>query len=543
MLISDIKSKKKIKVICFIFLGVISAVISNNIECHYYAILSIREFFVFVCKVISYTFIFVFIEFILKFLISKKKNYYFISFDWTRKSVLITTVLFATVYLTYLLVFYPGTGNYDTTNQIYDLITGDKPLPFAWINGQIEISALMNDHHPILDTLIFTSFYKLGGIFGSYNIGIFFYCLFQLLLTAFSFAIMICSMSTWMENIKNIQMAGVVFLVVAPFVPLYVICMVKDSLFGLLFILYFSFYIMIIKGICKKEYLVIIVVLSLLLSLTKKTGIYQVMITNFVLIFSNHIRNKRRRVAFLSAGTAISFLIVFFVLPKMIFPVFNIYSGGKQESIGFAIQQVSRVVYDYKDELSEKEIDIINKIVTVENIIDNYKYDNVDGVKDFYNYYATSEEVVSFMKLWVELGIKYPGTYFKSISETTGYFFIPSREISVYRMIPANSLGIGNPEELAPFRETVIAVYSFLCKLPGINLFFTMAIYCFIVPMIVFINAIIGKDMNNIMCLIPILVSILILVICPLAYGRYSLILFYSLPIIIGIYNDVMRKV
>ncbi len=525
---------KKTVIISFPF-AIVFALISNVISTHNVSVFSLCDFPIFIFKVLLFSGMIVITENMVK--IIGKRSLINIPFDfsWNINSILKLTVVMSLVYILYLVVFYPGVCNYDTSNEITDLITGETPLPYSWISGQVEVSALMNDHHPVFDTIIFTGFYKIGDILGRKNLGIFLYCFVQIVLTSFSFSVMLCSMSRWNAKLKTVQQAGLLFLVLAPFIPMYVICMVKDSLFAFLFVLYLTVYLLIILDETNRKYLVGILILSILLSLTKKTGLYQVLITNAALFLLKTVRKNWKTITIVALSELLPILIMIIILPHLLFPMFNIYPGGKQESMGFMLQQVSRVVYDHEEELSEEDKEVINSVINISDIKEHYLYDSIDGVKDRYNFYATDDEISEFKKLWIRQGLKHPLSYFVATFEVSGYFFVPSREISVYNAFVPNGFGVNNPEQLRVYRDSFTSFYKFLCAFPGINVLFSMALYTSLLPIVLVIRIIRDKDLKKLLCFIPILLCILILIICPIAYGRYSLVNLYTIPFVLGL--------
>lgn len=536
-----VKNRKLSTVLIFLY-GLFSALISNILDYHIVKLSTVSDIFVFLVKAFCYSF-FLFMMIALFEKLAKSKGYKsHFTFDMTRGSILKLSAVFIAVYMIYLIVFYPGVCNYDTINQINDLITGDAPLPFSWIGGQEEISCLMNDHHPIFDTLVFTFFYKIGEHLGSLNLGMFIYTTLQIVLTSFSFSFMLCSMSKWKGEVKAVQQTGFLFLLLCPFVPMFVICMVKDSLFGFLFVLYVTFYILILIEESKKKYLVYIIILSLLLALTKKTGIYQILITDLLLLFPKDIHRDIKKVALVVVSMIIPSLIIFVLFPKVIFPQFNIYPGGKQESMGFMLQQVSRVVCEHEDELSDEELAVIDKMITIEDIKEYYENKKIDTVKDHFNFYATDDEVKAFKKTWLKLGMRYPGSYVNATVEVSGYFFVPSKKIGTYQLVPSESIGIKNPDSFQKWREAFAEVFGFIDSFPGISFLFTLALYCFMIPAAAVIKCVQDRSFRKFLCIMPALVCCLVLIVCPVAYGRYALPHFYILPLMLGMFGVVTEK-
>lgn len=535
------KNNKKVFLsVAFLILSIFSTITWNIAYHHDFHISGLPEMFGFLLKtVVFFTLYMIAYKFLTFF--GRSENILqtkgrFIDFTWSKKNILtITAVLFA-VYFIYLIIFYPGVCNYDTTNEIMDLTTKNHPLPYGWITGQPKVSALMNDHHPITCTVIFTAFYEFGKLLGSANLGIFIYNLIQSFLTAFAFSLMICSMDRWNRKVKHIQTVSFFFLAIMPFVPMYVVNMVKDSLFGFIFVIYFTYYMLILFEGADRRKLLVIIITSLLLSLTKKTGLYIIIICNLALLLRKPVRKSIQCVVHVSISILVPAIILMIIFPKILFPALNIYKGGPQEGINFCLQQVSRVVYDNEADLSEEELATIDKIIPLEKIRYDFNHTTADGVKIHFNYYATSEDISDFMKLWFKLFFRYPNKYIEATLGTSGSYFIPNKSISVYTKLVDNSIGIYSPKGTEKFRNEFTEVYNTLCNIPGLNLLFSLALYCWIIPVICIIYLIKQRDWNSLLSLIPIILSIMVLFITPLTYGRYAVVHFYTIPLILGLF-------
>ena len=151
-------------------------------------------------------------------------------FSWSPRSVILTWILLLCLFVPYLLVFYPGVASMDTTNQIKDFTTGTMPIEINWNEGEPKISCFLNDHHPVVDTLIFTFFTEfVGGILGGPVRGAFAYCALQAALTALLMSLMLCRMEKFGVPYAY-RTAGFLFLGFASFIGLYAIGMLKDSI-------------------------------------------------------------------------------------------------------------------------------------------------------------------------------------------------------------------------------------------------------------------------------------------------------------------------
>ena len=459
-------------------------------------------------------------------------------FSWSPRSVILTWILLLCLFVPYLLVFYPGVASMDTTNQIKDFTTGTMPIEINWNEGEPKISCFLNDHHPVVDTLIFTFFTEFaGGILGSPVRGAFAYCALQAALTALLMALMLCRMEKFGVPYAY-RKAGFLFLGFAPFIGLYAIGMLKDSIYSMFFIAYYLLYAVIMLEGASGRRMVGITVLAVVLALTKKTGVYLVLICNLVLIF---VPTVRRRWAEWAASWILPALLVFVLLPHVLFPMCNIFAGGKQESLGFTMQMTARTYLDHKEELTPQEVQVIGAVIDLSKVEESYSSYNYDEVKKLFKYSATDAQISAYRRLWLQLFARYPLSGLNALFGTAGGFFTPTESMRVYFQFPTTQyVKIANPPKLAPYRDAVQAVYKWLTGLPGIGLLFQCVLYVWWLPLAVLLRVLLlpdfkGRRLRSLGCLIPVAVCVLILWVSPYAMGRYGLPQLYTLPLVMGI--------
>lgn len=459
-------------------------------------------------------------------------------FSWSPRSVILTWILLLCLFLPYLLAFYPGVASMDTTNQIKDFTTGTMPIEINWNEGEPKISCFLNDHHPVVDTLIFTFFTEtVGGLLGGPVRGAFAYCALQAAITALFMSLMLCRMEKFGVPYAY-RKAGFLFLGLAPFIGLYTIGMLKDSLYSMLFIAYYLLYAVIMLEGASGRRMVSLTILAILLALTKKTGVYFVLICNLVLILAPTVRRKWAEWA---ASWILPALLVLVLLPHVIFPMCNIFAGGKQESIGFTMQMTARTYLDHKDELSPQEVQAIGAVIDLSKVEESYSSYNYDEVKKLFNYEATADQLSAYKRLWLQLFARYPLSGLNALFGTAGGFFTPTETIRVYYEFPTTQyVKIPNPPKLAPFRDAVQTVYKWLTALPGVGLLFQCVLYTWWLPLAALLRVLLlpdfkGRRLKSLGCLLPIAVCVLVLWVSPYAMARYGLPQFYTLPLVMGI--------
>ncbi len=458
--------------------------------------------------------------------------------SWNKKSVLLGTVLLGIVFFAYLCIFYPGTANWDTVNVILDYQNHAEPLPYSWIQGQTEIAYFLNNHHPVFDTFVFMFFINIGKKLVDATFGFFLYCFVQSMVSAFLFSVSIC----WLEKVHvNIQVRRIsyVFLLVFPFVAMSVICMLKDSLYSLFFLAYFLIYIsMILEGYSKRK-MVGLILCSLFMALTKNTGLYLVLLANTALFFQIGIRKHWKPLA---TSVLLPFCFVSVFMPKVLFPAMNIYPGGPQESIGFCLQHIAKVTLDHDEELTEEQKEIIDRVIPYDKIAKVYDYHNVDGIKNYYRFDCKQEDLSVFKKLWLQLLFKYPKSYVIATIGTSGGYFTPTKSIEPYVSIPNNIEHIRNSDKMEFGKRALFAYEDLLIKLPIINIFYKLVTYGCWVPLLSLFFFIKHGNQKYILCYVPILLSILVQLVCPLSYYRYIIPMIYVTPILLGLMNRKEKK-
>lgn len=459
-------------------------------------------------------------------------------FSWSPRSVILTWILLLALFVPYLLAFYPGVASMDTTNQIKDFTTGTMPIEINWNEGEPMISCFLNDHHPVADTLIFTFFTEfVGGLLGGPVKGAFAYSALQTALTALFMALMLCRMEKFGVP-YGYRKAGFLFLGFAPFIGLYAVGMLKDSIYSMFFIAYYLLYAVIMLEGATGRRMAGITILAVVLALTKKTGVYLVLICNLALIF---VPTVRRKWAEWAASWILPALLVLVLLPHVLFPMCNIFAGGRQEALGFTMQMTARTYLDHKDELSPQEVEVIGAVIDLSKVEKSYSSYNYDEVKKLFNYAATDAQLGAYRRLWLQLFARYPLSGLNALFGTAGGFFTPTESIRVYFEFPETQyVKIANPPELAPYRDAVQAVYKWLSALPGAGLLFQCVLYVWWLPLAALLRVLLlpdfkGRRLKSLGCLLPAAVCVLILWVSPYAMGRYGLPQFYTLPLVMGI--------
>ena len=412
-----------------------------------------------------------------------------------------------------------------------------KPWPFQWYTDTAKVSASLNDHHPVFDTLIFALFYKIGLLLKSQEAGLFLYVLCQIAATAFAFSFMLC----FMEHLgvpEKLRRVGFFFLAFAPFICLYAITMVKDSLYGFLFVFYMVIYCSVVFSGGDRRKWIALGLLSLLLALTKKTGVYLVVLCDLALLLDADIRKNARNIRHILICALLPAFVIFILMGKILFPLFDVYPGGKQEAIGICLQQVARAVIEHPGEISEEDREIIDAVIDYESIEARYSPALQDGIKRIFRFDAAGRDIMRFLMLWLRWLPRCPGSYLKAWTECVGGYFAPVREIVTYfSTTKRNIITWKNPPETETHRIRIQEVYASLVTIPGLSILMQSVLYIWWLPLLSFFTCLTKARCRwkRLLCLLPVILSVGILTLCPYAGFRYALSQVYVLPLIMGL--------
>ncbi|WP_029323924.1 DUF6020 family protein [Butyrivibrio sp. AE3004] len=452
-------------------------------------------------------------------------------------------------WIPYLLGFLPGVANYDTVNQVNDFFDGVSPVPFGFVKGQETVNVFLNAHHPIVPTFIFSFFVAAGALLGSETLGFLLYILCQMLLGAFLISEILCFLH---ENaadsrsrliIKSVR----VFFMFMPFVPMYMICMLKNTMHSLLFILYifvlYRYYLG--KDDKPAKSWIVFFIIVLLLCTTLNTGVFVTLFTGIASLF---IRKKDSRILLISVLCAVIWFIVF---PKLLYPALNVFPGGKQELYGTLFHQTARLIRDNEEEFTKEDKQIIDAVLDYEKIKENFSFDATDPVKDTFRLHSTDEDMRKYLGLWLRMGIKHPIVYLRATFSICGNFFAPGAGIQIFGDIPQSEGMFGKIHAITPrvFGDKAFSLYYNVTITPFIRLIFQTVIYAFWIPVYLLYVLVIRKKMlgtyesrPEMIILVPLFVSALFLIVSPMNYSRYALCLIFASPIAIALLCTENKK-
>ena len=352
------------------------------------------------------------------------KGQHHFEFPFTRRGFLGSLGVIYLCWLPYLILTYPGVIWYDTQQQLQQFFG----IPNVFGDG-----THLSDHHPVFDTVIFGSFVKFGNLIGSGNAGVFLYAIVQSLITASTLALTVL----YLRRIgvpRQLCKAAMLFFALFPIFPMYSSAMVKDAVFLPYFLLFSLCFVETArtKGdfLRKPWALTAFIVFAVLMALTKKTGLYVVIVACVGLLFFLAKGRKTAKVAddgdtrtkgdSAVTGRGIRFraflpalvtaLVMMVALPKVVFPIAGIQEGGKQEVLGIAFQQSARLLREHPDQVSLQDKESIYKVLG-RDVADRYQWWATDSVKGYSWDDEKNQYLGEYMKVWAKGFIEHPTSY------------------------------------------------------------------------------------------------------------------------------------
>ena len=451
----------------------------------------------------------------------------------------VAAVLFI-CWLPYFVIFYPGTSNEDTVIQMLEYFQ-----IHSYINEMTAVQGadiFFTNHHPYLLTLLFGGFIQLGLLLGDIRLGVALYSLLHMLFLAGTFSAALLYLSYVGVSAKRVR-AVRYLLMFLPIFPLYSICMVKDTIYAALCLLFIlmMYEVMRTKGeaLGKVSFGVMLFVTGLLMMLTKVYGMYILVIVSVWYLL--RYRRYWKRILLSLAVPVFLYQCIFI---KILFPALNVAPGGVQEGLSVPIQQTARYVTEYGDEVTAEERAAIDEVLVYEDLPEDYNPELSDPVKKKFRQDSTKEEQREYFKVWFEMFLKHPEVYVEATLNNTYQYYdinkISSLEYYEFnRYLQENKdevdedcswLYVEHPKCFDEARYAVNQLVLLLQKIPGVNLLMSMGLLPWILLGMVYLYIFRGESG----CLETLLVQILTVAICLLSPDngnyRYIMPIIFSLP-------------
>ena len=469
---------------------------------------------------------------------------------WSRRCVMICTLVMLLCWLPYLISSFPCAMSSDAYDQLYQY-QASAPTYYHFL--KIYLPGEFIDHHPVVDTLIIGAFSDLGDAIGSQAVGFFALVLVQSSLTAL-FLSMSCCYLRRLGAPRGLSLALFAFCCLFPVFPRYSASIAKDMIFCIGWIPFFLCYLEAFRSrgrsLRRRSFLVAFVVASGWCIVTKKLGIYIVAPSMLVMVLA--LRGSRLR----ALGTLVATIALFSVLlPSLLYPAIGgVSPGGKQEALGFTIQQIVAVDREDPNAITDDERAVIERLWGLDGAEEQYKPWITDPVKKHFRWEnASSDAIRDYLMVWVRIGLRNPISYLKTLVHETYSLYVPSSfmnwyetpnhsmsadyKCSVYyryaRLSSSFHLDMQRPKELIYFSRALNVLWKALMKCPLLSILATKGFYGGWVPFGCLMVTLYRRR-KDVLALAPAALAMATFLICPTALTRYMYSMLVILPLCIG---------
>lgn len=417
-------------------------------------------------------------------------------------------------WLPYFLYQYPGIMTPDSINQLEQVL---GVIPYS-------------NHHPLAHTMVIKLFYHIGLLFTSDMVIAFsFYTFFQMCFMAFSVSYFIKTLE-WFRIRPLVRFVLTLFYALVPYHAVFSVTVWKDIMFAGCVLLFSCSLLRLLKGIAART-IAMFILTGIMMCLFRSNGWYGFLLcTPFLLYFYR----KKAKVIFPSMAA----VLLSAILIK--YPVMNaahVIQPDLIESLSIPTQQIAAVLCNDRA-LTGEQLALIENVVDLTYIKDLYNPTYADNMKELVragNQAYLSEHKKEFLKLWVQLGLAYPGDYLQAyISQTYGYWYPDSFYlVAEAEGISATSLGISHTplirgpivvksKEIAVKMGSMLPIYSLLWSM---GIAFWIFLFCIG-------NAFVRKEKAKLIYYLPSFALYLtVMIATPVATEfRYVYFMVFSLP-------------
>ena len=342
------------------------------------------------------------------------------------------------------LAFYPGAFVYDAQDEYVQVAT-----------------RTFTTHHPLAHVLLLGGFVCAGNkVFGSYNIGIAAYTLFQMLVLSAVFSYTVFYIKTKIKQ-KWVEKAAVLFYGLFPVVPMYAVCSAKDGLFTGAFLVVIIQMLLLFENpddyLSEKKNWLIGILSSVVMMLFRNNGCYAYVVWMVFAVIAMMCLKRKREIAIKTAIFTMLGLVVFLLCSKILAMAVSAEAGGSQEIMTVPIQQMVRTYVYSPETYREEEKELLFELIPEEEM-HVYNPRLSDIIKSKFDNENFNADKGKYLALWLKIGIRKPLIYLNGWMMTSYGFWYPDAVINVYK---------GNTVHTFTYEES--SYFGFETENPGVR--------------------------------------------------------------------------
>ncbi len=456
------------------------------------------------------------------YIVKECKIQYYFSY---KMQFLIAFAIIAICWLPYVILRYPAGFEMDAYNQIADFIDGT-----------------MTAHWPPASSVWMGIFVLAGDkLLGSTNIGIFLYCVVQLLIGSAIFAYISLVMRRF--NIPAIwTYISIIVFAVMPIYPGYITSVVKDSPFALMVVLFIVLLTQVLYTGPKLQLCIGLFISGMLMCILRNNGIFIIM--GIVLALIVAIIVKRKLVQTSVLAICIVQIMLTLIYSSVLLPALGIASTSEAEALSVPFQQTARLASMYPDEITEEDEEIISKVLNLDRISQNYEPTLSDPVKATYHS-SDKAELMAYFLVWLKEGLRRPDVYIDAFLANARGFIYPDVRLGnsivvsgVYSQVYEDrSVQFDVPYSQILKNEDLKEKVSLIENLPIVFPFVNAALQLWL-PVLMILFAIHKSDKKLIYLLVPSIIGVLVCLASPTYANngvRYALPVIYTNMFLVGL--------
>ena len=392
-----------------------------------------------------------------------------------------------------------------------------------------------SNHHPYYHTQIIHAVIAVGlKVFGDINRAVALYSVFSILVMTFSFLYVVETVYTCTQN-RKILLVVFLFYLLMPFHIMYSMTMWKDVFFGASVTCFAVSCYRCLQSVGNGKWnWMMLLLASFGMGLLRSNGWVALFVSTmaFVVLFWK----KYKKMFFLFAVVLLST----FILKHPVLSFLQVTQPDTIESLSIPAQQIARVIVDGKT-LTEEQSQIVSKVIDIDQVPKKYKNFISDPVKYLVRQKGNQEYLrqhpVEFLKLYGQLGLRYPHKYIEAwIDQTRGYW---NGGYSYWRWstgVKKNTLGIKRTVK-SQFLDKALKKYLKIWETsPFLQLFLSIGLYVWGIVLLSY-RAVMRRNREVLFATIPFLAVIATLLIATPVFAefRYAYAIFCGFPFLLAI--------
>lgn len=439
----------------------------------------------------------------------------------------------------WIVLLSPSNIGPDTIAQLVWARTGQ-----AWdpSNRQNLPGYAMSDQHPWFDTLIYGAFYSFGQGIGHVTFALWLMAFLHAVCIALSLGVMLNYLCSVMKISSHWCMMLLLFYGLVPVFGRLSVSVVKDLTCMPFFILWLTMFMEYVRRIKDSQHIRVpfmigFLILAVMCSLTRKLSLYIIVFTMLCCI----VILKRRLFSLLYA---VILALVMTIVPNIVFPVLHVAPAGSQEMLAIPLQQSVHLLLTDKDVLSGNDRQVIENMFScsMRQLEEKYSPGGSDPIKDCFNREATAKQVHEFLIVWFRQGITHVPVYLEAVpwirdSFTMGTVY--DERFHVWWGWEERGGNLIFPEYKSHEKSTLQrygqALYLMTSKMPLLGLLMSEATYVVWLPMLAIALCVLRRRTDNLVLLIPFILTIATVLIDPAHQSRYTWTLLYNSAIMMAL--------